>query len=516
MSSLTSIGIYTLLLYLVYKFILTPAVVSPLSKIPNAHFTAPVLPIWVWWKRRQSVMNKTTLALHRKLGPIVRLGPNELSVNSAEGLRTIYTNTSFDKTTWYRDIFQNFNVPNLVSMEKREPHSAQKRLISNIYSKSYLQNSRDMLKISNEIICNRLLPVLDEAARSDTAMEVLAFSKALGMDFTSAYLFGLSNGTDFVRDKAGRDQWLEMYDKTKYQSPEEREFGDVEQWCFDLCKTAELFENEGASVAEDSTSPIVHRSLWMPLQQRSGSKSDHDNRVIVASEMLDHLIAGHETTGSTITYMMYELSRNPGLMAKLRAEVLRLTPPIKTGSTNLPPPNAVDALPLLDAIVRETLRVYAAAASPQPRVSPPSRSTVIEGYTIPGGVTVSSSAYTLHRNPKVFPDPETWEPSRWLNAEKAQLDEMKRWFWPFGSGGRMCLGSHFAMQGIISFPQCNLGFLAYRIRANNGLLELKLIAATIYTSFTTFVIDDKGIEQADSFIASPVSNRLILGFKHIV
>lgn len=148
---------------------------------------------------------------------------------------------------------------------------------------------------------------------------------------------------------------------------------------------------------------------------------------------------------------MYELSKNPAHQTRLRAELLTLSPPIthKPGSNSegsrLPSFQSVEVLPFLDAVVRETLRIYPAAGSIQPRVTPSNKKVVLEGYTIPAGVTVHSNAYTLHRNATVFPDPETWLPERWLNADKAQLDGMKRWFWAFGSGGRMCIGSHFAL-----------------------------------------------------------------------
>lgn len=73
---------------------------------------------------------------------------------------------------------------------------------------------------------------------------------------------------------------------------------------------------------------------------------------------------------------------------------------------------------------------------------------------LPPGVRVSAQAYSLHRNPDVFPDPERWYPDRWLvdenadiHEEEERLKEMHRWFWAFGSGGRMCFGNHFALLG---------------------------------------------------------------------
>lgn len=65
---------------------------------------------------------------------------------------------------------------------------------------------------------------------------------------------------------------------------------------------------------------------------------------------------------------------------------------------------------------------------------------------------------------------------------------MKKWFWAFGSGGRMCLGSSFAM------------------------IILKQTLAGVYREFETEVVDDEGIEQGTTFIAKPRGERLILRF----
>ncbi|KAL8703388.1 MAG: hypothetical protein Q9201_003417, partial [Fulgogasparrea decipioides] len=100
-------------------------------------------------------------------------------------------------------------------------------------------------------------------------------------------------------------------------------------------------------------------------------------------------------------------------------------------------------------------------------------------------------AYTLHRNPRVFPSPLSWNPSRWLDASEAHKTEIGRWFWAFGSGGRMCVGSNFAMQ------------------------EMKLIVAAVYSNFRTRIVDDGGIEQMDAYTAGPRGNKLVLAFERV-
>jgi unspecific monooxygenase len=177
-------------------------------------------------------------------------------------------------------------------------------------------------------------------------------------------------------------------------------------------------------------------------------------KIDIACEMFDHLTAGHETSAVGLTYLFWELSRHPETQRELREELRSLSPPIvyplvPESSKELPDPKKIDALPLLQAIVMETLRLHAPIPGIQPRITPAPSSSLAGYGTIPPNIRVNAQAYSLHRNSDVFPDPETWQPRRWLKEnDSPEMEEMRRWFWAFGSGGRMCVGSNLALQGI--------------------------------------------------------------------
>ena len=456
---LIAIGAIVLLSLLIYQYIFTPSFISPLSKIPNAHFTTPFLPTWIWWKRRTGFETRSIFAAHQKHGPIVRLGPNELSVASLDGLRQIYMG-GYEKDPWYFKEFANFGVPNLVSIKEHKPHSEQKRMISHVYSKSYLQNSADLRTLSRVLLFDRFLPLLSSAAQNGNPVEVLEFFQAVNMDFMSAYLFGVTNSTNFICDVKARQHYIRTY-QTKLQGLPGADVATryLETQCLSMCHAAEASSQteEKPSTHVSTTNPVVYSQL---LSQKSKITSPSDpskpNNLVVASEMLDHLLAGRETSAITLIYMMHELSRRPTLQSSLRSELLTLPLPILYPNNQplLPHPQALDALPLLNAILYETLRLYAANPAPQPRTTPPGGAT-IEGFAdIPGGVRISTAGYYLHRNAEVFPDPNAWKPERWLQGDQKRgggTDEMRRWFWAFGSGGRMCIGSNFAIQGTMLF-----------------------------------------------------------------
>lgn len=91
---------------IIYKYIIYSTFVSPLSKVPNAHWSSPISPIWILWTRYQVRENRAVHAAHLKYGPVIRLAPNELSVNDVAGLRTVYAG-GFEKGQWY-SLFDNY------------------------------------------------------------------------------------------------------------------------------------------------------------------------------------------------------------------------------------------------------------------------------------------------------------------------------------------------------------------------------------------------------------------------
>jgi hypothetical protein len=98
--------------FLIYKYILHPAFLSPLSKIPSAHFTSPFSNGWIQWQRLCGRENRAIHNAHQNLGPVVRLGKTELSVNSVEGIKLVYSD-GFDKHEWYSRAFDNYGLAKL-------------------------------------------------------------------------------------------------------------------------------------------------------------------------------------------------------------------------------------------------------------------------------------------------------------------------------------------------------------------------------------------------------------------
>lgn len=448
-----------LLSFLFYIYILYPLYISSLSPIPAIHPTSHISSIWI---RRHRRGGRTAFRLvqsaHERLGPIILISPNELSVASIEGLRKIYLG-GFEKTEWYVEEFANYGTPNLVSTLSSAPHAAQKRLLSHVYSKSYVQNSEDLGELSRVVLGRwadslgrmRMKGEGREGLDRDVDIHALEWNSILGADFTTAYLFGLGNGSDFLRDGEAAGRFMGNWRrKIKGLGAEkEKATQEVEAFVLDLIQRTE-WSLRNRKDGNEQTKPVVYEQLSNGLEKRN-LRSFEDTELLLASEMLDHFGAGMETARIALTYLQWELSRRPELQTALRRELLTLDPPFKFKPSDfqsesrqpLPDPKAVDALPILDAILKETLRLYPPSPGLLTRVVPKG-GTAIEGYQIPEGVIVGTSGYVMHMNEDVFPDPKSFKPERW-HVEPSQKAEMNRWFWVFGSGRRICIGSHFAI-----------------------------------------------------------------------
>lgn len=269
-----------------------------------------------------------------------------------------------------------------------------------------------------------------------------SLTSTAGVDFISGFIFGSATGTDFLDDEVSREKYFEEWNMLR-RSPQCKEKPVTEDLFMRKCKVAL------ASPPAKGTRPLVIERMHAELSFKNREIGVSDNELLVqcASEMLDHVIATQETQTITWTYILYRLSLQPQLQDELRSELKTLQPAFgsNVSEQSLPNSSEIDKLPLLNAIVYETLRLHAANPARMRRVVPSSGVTLHEHF-IPPGTVVSTNAYCLHRNPKIFPEPFDWKPERWLPAAEG-LEAKHKWFWAFGSGPRGCIGRHFALQG---------------------------------------------------------------------
>ena len=231
----------------------------------------------------------------------------------------------------------------------------------------------------------------------------------------------LRTALTWVADRAGRPVNLPQWLPTPGQRRARKANAALQQLA------AEILAAVRADPARDA--PLV-RALITAADPRTGQPLSDDD---ICNELVLFILAGHDTTSTTLTYSLWALGRHPAIQDRVFDEVSAL------GDRPLTPEDV--------ALLGHTVRVLHEAL----RLCPPGAATprllkkdlAVDGYRVEAGTMVAVSFYALHRDPKLWDDPLTFDPDRFL-PERSQ--GRSRWqYLPFGGGPRSCIGDHFAM-----------------------------------------------------------------------
>ena len=182
----------------------------------------------------------------------------------------------------------------------------------------------------------------------------------------------------------------------------------------------------------------TNRLLFELIEERRGEQADRDDVLSMllearhedgsemsAQELRDELmtllVAGHETTASTLAWAFERLAREPRVLATLTDEV-------RNGGDES----------YLTATIQETLRRRPVLPNTEPRMV--KQPIEVGGWSYPPGVCLVANPYLLHHDPDLYPDPYAFRPERFLDEPPGTYT----WI-PFGGGRRRCLGASFAM-----------------------------------------------------------------------
>jgi len=190
----------------------------------------------------------------------------------------------------------------------------------------------------------------------------------------------------------------------------------------------------------------VDRSVWEMIEERKANPSDSPDLLglllaqpeltprRVRDEATTFMLAGHETTANALAWTWYLLALNDDARERMHAEVDAVLGGRRPTLADLP------QLPWTTACFEEGMRIYPPAwVIPRKAV----RDDVIDGHKIPKGATVYIPIHAIHHDARFWPDPETYDPSRFLHENCKGRHRSA--YLPFGGGRRVCIGSSFAL-----------------------------------------------------------------------
>lgn len=152
----------------------------------------------------------------------------------------------------------------------------------------------------------------------------------------------------------------------------------------------------------------------------------------VRDELVTILFAGSETTASVLSWALHHLSQHPEIAEAAVAEIEEVTEGKSIAFADIP------QLSLVKRVLDESLRLHGVVLLMRRALEP----VEIGGFRIPAGTEVAFSLYALHRDPEIYPQPDVFDPDRWLPERRAELPRDA--VVPFGSGNRKCIGDAFA------------------------------------------------------------------------
>jgi cytochrome P450 family 110 len=238
----------------------------------------------------------------------------------------------------------------------------------------------------------------------------------------------------------------------------QRDLGAWSPWGKFLRLKGQVDELIYAEIKERQENPDPSRtdilSLMMAARDEQGQPMTD---VELRDELITLLVAGHETTATSLTWALYWIHHTPQIRENILEELDNL------GEN--PDPNEIFRLPYLNAVCSETLRLYPVAMLALNRLvkSP----LEVMGYQLEPGTLVLPCIYLTHHREDLYPDSKQFKPERFLERQFTTSEYL-----PFGGGNRRCIGMAFA------------------------LFEMKLVLATVLSQWEMEMVDTEPVQPA--------------------
>ncbi|KAH6880346.1 cytochrome P450 [Thelonectria olida] len=426
---------------IIYRAIWTLA--SPLSKIPNAGFGAAYSRFaWAFPHEYQGTVTIDLPKLHEKLGPLIRIGPAEVSFYSRDTYETVHkVGSKFKKDPRVYGEFIQDGHPALFSLTDPDQHSKRRRIMGQLFSRSKITQLEGLIFAHVDRFVNKIHD-------SGPAVDLMAAARALEADIISEFSFG--------KPIQAIDAWADGQELAMVAKNDEKATWMPVLTSFPLaCELWEQFAHRlffATGLRTSYTKGLTENSWKLTLSAAPESESSATSfpnliRTLVhsglpsetaLSEAKENLGPGTDTTSATLGHILWALAHNPRYQNALYQDLAAVS-----FATDM---KTLEYVPRLQACVKEGIRWAAAAAAMLPRIVPLG-GIELHGTFIPEGTVLTSSPIWYLHDKTAFPNPELYDPYRWLTSDGQAMSEnalRDRFYIPFSRGANICMGAHFA------------------------------------------------------------------------
>ncbi|KAI1084703.1 cytochrome P450 [Whalleya microplaca] len=491
-----------LVIYYIYPYFLT---YGHFRDIPSP-FPAQFTNLWLLYVCRQGKRFLAVDEVHKKLGPVVRIQPNHVSIADDEAIQAIYGHgNGFLKSDFY-DAFVSIRR-GLFNTRDRSEHTRKRKMVSNTFAPKSVGQFEPYIRQNLEMFVSRWDGLIDQSPDGDyTCIDCLKWFNYVAFDTIGDLAFG----APFGMLKAGADiaEVRTSLTATPIYSPAVEILnrrGEVSatlgclpqlkpyaKWLPDpfFSKGLTAIENLAgiaiARVQERLKNPpdLNRKDLLARLQEGRDEKGEPLGIEELTAEALTQLIAGSDTTSNSSCALLYHVVRTPGVLPKMQEELDTAIPDPTSG---VPDYDTIRNLPYLEMVINETLRHHSTSGIGLPRViSQDSQGIHLRDHYFPPGTVLSVPTYTIHHSKEIWgPDADEFRPERWANVTPRQRNA----FIPFSYGPRACVGRNIAE------------------------MEMKMIAATWVRRYDVFL--RQGVmETREGFLRKPLALEIGLRRRH--
>ncbi|KAI1429097.1 cytochrome P450 [Xylaria sp. FL1777] len=426
--------------------------------------------------------------LHDKYGSVVRLGPDEVDVADIEATKKIHrVKADFIKTDFYLGIA--YKKENILNTQDINFHRRHRKLLSQPLSENSLKAMEPQIEEKVRFTVERM----GQEMRTRKAVDVYKWWMFMTTDIIGQLTFGesfhaLENGKQidtYIKDLRSVGFIITIASQLTFLMPILYHVPFPLPGFSDSLKTIAKRLTSYASTklqklrdeieSKDEGRPLLFSKLVQGTTIDGESLTDTEIR----NDAEIYIIAGSDTSSNTLTYLTWALCKQPELRDQLVKELEKLPADFTADDLKY--------LPFLNQCITECLRLFPVVPGGLPRYVP-KEGADIAGYWLPSGITVTTQAWTLHRNPEVFPNPDEYNPARWETPTKGMKDSMMA----FGGGSRACIGMHLA------YIELRMG-LAYFFRAFPKSRVSGLEG-----------MSNNDMKQAMHFISSPHNHRCLI------
>lgn len=360
----------------------------------------------------------------------------------------------------------------LFNTRDRHEHSRKRKIVSHTFSLKSISQFEPYIHSNLELFVKRWDDLIARNANNNTSsrddktpeahLDCLKWFNYLAFDVIGDLAFGapfgmLERGEDLAEVRASPDSEpiyapaIEILNRRGEVSATLGCLPQLKPWApwlpdpFFSQGAAAVQQLAGIAIARvkgrlDSPPAIDRKDLLARLMEGRDDKGEPLGREELTAEALTQLIAGSDTTSNSSCALLYHVTRTPGVLGKLQAE---LDAAIPGGPDTVPTYDQVAQLPYLQNVVNEALRHHSTSGIGLPRQIPADagRGVTIRGHYFPPGTVLSVPSYTMHHSREIWgPDAGEFRPERW----DAVTARQKNAFIPFSHGPRACVGRNVA------------------------------------------------------------------------